>query len=206
MLYEIPYTHMGMEKALYFNNSLAGTLRSWEPWRLPLDARHHPRHCVPKTYFFVFACWARMVEGFVSLLRFFTRRLPLPHVIRLVSNCIPLSPPSPSPSPVTTFQPHLLSFALLLHLRGSTAGHGRWDRFLPKILHLIAKPEELATQRAASLNGAWDLENDCRIGSVTRFAASTDPRVVRGGWGWLDGKWSPPSTLMCACLEPCNRC
>ena len=59
------------------------------------------------------------------------------------------------------------------------AGHGRWDRFMPKILHLMAKPEELATQHAASVNGAWDLENDCRIGSVTRFAASTDPRVVR---------------------------
>jgi hypothetical protein len=45
VLYEIPYTHMGMEKALYFNNSLAGTLRSCEPRCLALDARQHPRHC-----------------------------------------------------------------------------------------------------------------------------------------------------------------
>ncbi len=61
---------------------------------------------------------------------------------------------------------------------GTPAGHGRWDAFLPKILHVIGTPAELASLRAASLNGGWELENDCRIGSVKHFTASQDPRAV----------------------------
>ena len=61
---------------------------------------------------------------------------------------------------------------------GTPAGHGRWDAFLPKILHVIGTPTELASLRTASLNGGWELENDCRIGSVKHFAASQDPRAV----------------------------
>ena len=70
------------------------------------------------------------------------------------------------------------------------AGHGRWDRFAPKILHLIARPEELAGQLRLSLAGGWELENDCRIGSVQRFATSTDPRAVR------------PSPFCVPCVTP----
>ena len=65
------------------------------------------------------------------------------------------------------------------------AGHGRWDRFMPKILHLMAKPEELATQHAASVNGAWDLENMSGehnislLGAQTVLPCNTDTRSVR---------------------------
>ncbi len=114
VLYEIPYTHMGADKPLYFNDSMSGA-------------------CMP-------ACSGRI----------------------LPACCIASS---------------LSHFCMLAFL---SAGHGRWDRFLPKILHLIAKPEELASQRQASLAGGWELENDCRIGSVQRFARSSDPRAVRG--------------------------
>jgi hypothetical protein len=67
------------------------------------------------------------------------------------------------------------------------AGHGRWDRFVPKLLHLIAKPEELSGQRASALSGGWELEWDIRKGSVARFAVSTDPRAVCAGCvtGWV---------------------
>jgi hypothetical protein len=122
VLYEIPYTHMGADKPLYFNNSMSG------------------------------ACMLSCLRACV---------------LRLDTVCLLYC--------VFTFT--LLHFCMLASL---SAGHGRWDRFLPKILHLIAKPEELASQRQASLAGGWELENDCRIGSVQRFARSSDPRAVRG--------------------------
>jgi len=125
VLYEIPYTHMGADKPLYFNDSMSGAcMVSWL------------HRCVAS------ACWDCHYSR-------------TPHVL-------------PTPS----------------------AGHGRWDRFAPKILHLIARPEELASQLRLSLAGGWELETDCRIGSVQRFATSTDPRAVR------------PSPLCVPCLTP----
>jgi hypothetical protein len=86
---------------------------------------------------------------------------------------------------------------------------------MPKILHLVATAEELAAQAAATLSGKWDLENDCRIGSVTRFASSTDPRAVSGG-GCRCGRrvcarWTPLFVVtvttivhhVCVCLFVC---
>ena len=58
------------------------------------------------------------------------------------------------------------------------AGDPRWGRFMDKILHVMGTPEELSDLLGKTLRGSWDLENDCRMGSVTRFAASRDPRAV----------------------------
>ena len=49
---------------------------------------------------------------------------------------------------------------------------------MDKILHVMGTPEELSDLLGKTLRGSWDLENDCRIGSVTRFTASRDPRAV----------------------------
>ena len=49
---------------------------------------------------------------------------------------------------------------------------------MDKILHVMGTPEELSDLLGKTLRGSWDLENDCRIGSVTQFAASRDPRAV----------------------------
>jgi hypothetical protein len=49
---------------------------------------------------------------------------------------------------------------------------------MDKILHVMGTPEELSDLLGKTLRGSWDLENDCRMGSVTRFAASRDPRAV----------------------------
>lgn len=49
---------------------------------------------------------------------------------------------------------------------------------MDKVLHVMATPEELAEFRGKALTGGWDLESDCRTGSVARFAGSTDPRAV----------------------------
>ena len=83
------------------------------------------------------------------------------------------------------------------------AGTGRWDRFQSKILHFMAGKDEVAAQRDGALAGKWDIENDCRIGSVTRFAASSDPRAVSGrrrvAWAWHGGVslWAHEWWLWC---------